>query len=152
MPEKNLSRDPYRTPMQWNSSRYAGFTKGTPWLRLNKAYPRENVEMQKEDPYSMLSLYRRLIDLRRRESSLALGDYFPVFADRQLLAYCRRFDGESEFLVILNLTHRPCYFKTSKICLKGVIEIATMPDMEGMRIEGSINPGGDEAMIIRLDR
>ena len=152
MPGKNLSRDPYRTPMQWSSEEHAGFTGGRPWLRINKAYPRENVEAQKNDPYSMLSLYRRLIDLRRRESSLTFGAYFPVFADRQMLAYCRRFDGESEFLIILNLTHRPCYFKTSKICLKGVVEVATVPDMEGMRVEGSINLGGDEAMIIRLDR
>src|SRR5206468_4749209 len=73
MPDKNLSRDPARTPMQWDSSTNAGFTTGKPWLRLDKSYPRVNVDAQKNDRYSMLSLFRRLIALRHTTPALYAG-------------------------------------------------------------------------------
>lgn len=152
IPDKFLSRDPCRTPMQWNNDKNAGFTDGIPWLRLNKAYPRENVQVQKDNPYSMLSLYKKLISLRQKEASLSVGAYFPLHSDRQILAYSRKAKGEPEFLMLLNFTHRPCYFKTSNIPLYGTVEVATTPDLEGMRIEGNIYLSGDEAIIVKLDQ
>ncbi len=74
MPGKNLSRDPERTPMQWNGSENAGFTSGKPWLRLDRAFHRRNVTVQQEDIYSSLVLYQRLIRLRQ-ELSLAGSTY-----------------------------------------------------------------------------
>ena len=52
MPDKNLSRDPARTPMQWNDSANGGFSSVKPWLRTGFDYKRVNVEKQKNDPYS----------------------------------------------------------------------------------------------------
>lgn len=149
MPDKNLSRDPARTPMQWNSSPNAGFTNSMPWLRIDKRFPRLNVENQKTDSYSMLSFYRKLIHLRQTENCLIHGDYRPVHSNNQMLAYWRQWN-DTVLLVVLNLSHRPCYFASTRIALKGTIILATTPELEGQVIEGSINLGGDEGIIVQL--
>lgn len=151
MPEKNLSRDPSRTPMQWDSSINAGFSKGKPWLRMDKKYHRINVEAQKRDPYSVLSYYKRLIELRSKEKCLLVGNYKPIYSDNQMMAYLRQAEGDKGFLIVLNLSHRPCYFKTNRIVIKGKVEIATSPELEGMEVDGSVNLSGDEGVIIRLN-
>ncbi|WP_234734469.1 alpha-amylase family glycosyl hydrolase [Tellurirhabdus bombi] len=150
MPDKNLSRDPARTPMQWDNSPNAGFTTAKPWLRLARNYRRENVEVQKEDSFSILSLYKRLIELRQREPSLMQGNYKPVYADKQMIAFIRQAEGHSSFLIVLNLSHRPGYFKVKNMDLKGKIEIATFPELEGTDIGDSIDLGGDEGILVRL--
>jgi alpha-glucosidase len=151
MPDKNLSRDPARTPMQWDAGINAGFTSEKPWLRLADNFARENVQVQQEDNFSMLSLYRRLIKLRQREPALMVGDYVPVYADAQLIAFIRQASGHSRFLIVLNLSHRPGYFKPKDTSLKGRIELATFPEAEGKNTGETINLGGDEGIIVRLD-
>lgn len=151
MPDKNLSRDPSRTPMQWNNQANAGFTRARPWLRLNRAFARENVEVQKGDSYSMLSLYKRLIALRQNEPVLATGDYRFMFADRQLLAYLRYTEGQQPFLILLNLSHAPAYFKRQEIALNGVIVLATAPELEGIQFENNFDLNGDEGIIVKLN-
>jgi alpha-glucosidase len=150
MPDKNLSRDPSRTPMQWDNSEHAGFSEGRPWLRLDKTYGRVNVRAQQEDPYSMLSLYWRLIRLRRQEPALAEGQYTPVYADQQMIAFTRSLEGHASFLVLLNLTHRPCYFRPVNFIFKGKVEIAATPELEGSMVSGTVSMDGDEGMLIRL--
>lgn len=149
MPDKNLSRDPSRTPMQWDNTQHAGFskTKNTPWLRLDKAYARMNVEEQKNNPHSMLTLYKKLIAIRKTESALETGNYISVHSDNQMIAYIRKNEGSPGFLIVLNLTHRPCYFKSN---FNGVIEIATSPELEGSTVSGTISLDGDEGILIRL--
>ena len=151
MPDKNLSRDTARTPMQWSSEANAGFTTAKPWLRLDRAFERVNVQAQQDDPYSMLHLYRRLINLRQREPSLMWGDYTPVFADQQLLAYIRRAPGATAFLVVLNLSHRPAYFKPKGKPFSGTIVLATVPELEGTTVKDKIDLNGDEGVIVQLD-
>ena len=151
MPDKNLSRDPERTPMQWDKSENAGFTGGKPWLRLSKAYPRENVEREREDPYSMLCLYKRLIEIRQKEPSLMSGDYRPVYSDHQSMGFIRQAEGHDSFLILLNLTHRPCYIKLQQAKVKGRVVLATSPDLEDTAVSQSINLSGDEGVLIRLE-
>ncbi len=152
MPNKNLSRDPARTPMQWDSSPEAGFsTNAQPWLRLARSAPRFNVQKQKEDVHTMLCFYKRLIALRQSEPSLMYGSYRPVFADNQLLAYLRFEEGSDCFLIVLNLSHRPCYFNPDNLKINGVVEIATHVEIEGSRVGGTLNLYGDEGLVIRLD-
>ena len=151
MPGRNLSRDPERTPMLWDGSRNAGFTEGKPWLRLDRASARENVEIQDKDPYSNFALYRRLIELRQREPSLKTGAYRPVFSDTQMIAYIRTAEGHPAFLILLNLTHRPCYFTPSTIRFKGKIVLDIFPELEHSGVENSVDLSGDEGMVVRLD-
>ena len=151
MPGKNLSRDPERTPMQWDAAHNAGFTSGEPWLRLDRTFRRKNVEVQYDDEYSHLCLYRKLIRLRQDEPSLKTGGYRPVYSDNQLLAFIRQADGGTAFLIVLNLSHRPGYFTPSTIRFTGVIVVDTLPEQEQVSVEDSIELFGDEAMIVKLD-
>ena len=150
MPDKNLSRDPARTPMQWDDNKNAGFTAGTPWLRLDKAYARINVRRQQEDAHSMLSLYRRLIRLRQKEPALHAGTYVSVYADSQIMAFTRHHEGSASFLIVLNLTHRPGYFRPDNFTFSGAVEIAVAPELEGTAVSNVISIDGDEGMLIRL--
>jgi alpha-glucosidase len=151
MPGKNLSRDPERTPMLWDTSRNAGFTVAKPWLRLDRAWRRENVEVQEKNGYSAFCLYHRLIRLRQHEPSLNTGAYRPVYSDTQLIAYIRHAEGHPAFLIVLNLTHRPCYFTPAAIRFKGLIVLDIFPELENCPVENSIDLSGDEGLIVRLD-
>ncbi|UFH57434.1 alpha-amylase family glycosyl hydrolase [Spirosoma sp. KNUC1025] len=150
MPDKNLSRDPARTPMQWSRGLNAGFTEGKPWLRLARDFSRENVERQQDDPYSVLSFYKRLIKLRQQEPALMVGDYIPVYSDAQLIVYIRQLEGHPRFLILLNLSHRPGYFKAKDSSMHGVVKIATVPEWEGNEVNDTISLGGDEGIIVQL--
>jgi alpha-glucosidase len=77
-PGVGRSRDPERTPMQWNDSKNAGFTEGEPWLPLMDNFKDINVEQQWNEKGSMLDLHRRLLSIRAKEPALHLGDYIPV--------------------------------------------------------------------------
>jgi len=150
MPDRNISRDPSRTPMQWTNEIYAGFSEHKPWLRLPDNFRRINVETQKDDDFSTLSFYRKLLEIRRNEPALQSGNYSPVYSDKQIIAFLREKDND-RFLVILNLSHRPCYFRTQQAEYKGEIIISTETEREGVRVEGTITLSGDEGLLIRLD-
>lgn len=90
------SRDNGRTPMQWDSSENAGFTAGTPWLKVNPNYPEINLAAQRQDEYSVFQFYRRLIALRKEHPALSRGDFTPVEAPySKVLAYKRSTDTET---------------------------------------------------------
>lgn len=150
MPDMHLSRDPARTPMQWDNSKHAGFTSGKPWLRLPENYRKVNVQAQQQDPYSMLSFYRRLLQLRRQEAALRVGMFAPVYSDSQLFAYTRQSEGHT-FLIVLNLSHRPAYFKAEHDTFRGTIVISTYLEREGTAVSGTILLSGDEGIVVRLE-
>jgi alpha-glucosidase len=121
VPGLGLGRDPVRTPMPWDGTPNAGFTTGRPWLPLGADSAAANVAAQQNDPAAMLSLYRRLLALRRAEPPLSVGTYVPIAATDGLLAYERHHAGR-RLLITLNfsrepqpfdLTHRPKQFLLS---------------------------------------
>ncbi|WP_051663957.1 alpha-amylase family glycosyl hydrolase [Dyadobacter crusticola] len=150
MPDLNISRDPSRTPMQWSSEINSGFSQNKPWLRLPYNSGRVNVETQKNNPYSMLAFYRKLIALRKESAALNIGAYSPVYSDQQLISYTREF-GDEKFLIILNLSHRPCYFKPrNNTTYRGTVVLGTENERTGMQVEDIITLAGDEGLLIRL--
>jgi alpha-glucosidase len=102
-PGKGLGRDPERTPMQWDGSRFAGFTEGAPWLRLAADYAAVNVGALSSQGDSVLSLYRALISLRNSNAALHAGAIEHVASNGRMLRY-ERVDGEQRFAVLLNLS------------------------------------------------
>ena len=92
---KASSRDNARTPMQWNDSENAGFSRGKPWLRVNSNYKYINYESQKNDPDSILSFYKKLIALRKENKCLVYGEFIPVYAGSRLMIYQRKFNNET---------------------------------------------------------
>ena len=89
-----LSRDNARTPMQWNTEKNAGFTTGTPWLKVNDNYTELNMETQDTDPDSVLNYYRKLIALRKSpayKEVFAYGEFLPVYQNTSsVMAYYRK--------------------------------------------------------------
>ncbi|MDQ2658124.1 MAG: DUF3459 domain-containing protein, partial [Bacteroidota bacterium] len=151
MPDRDLSRDPCRTPMQWDSTPNAGFSDTRPWLRVSHNYARLNVEVQKLDAFSMLNFYKNLIDLRRREPALNIGTYRSVLSNKQLIAFTREHEG-TRFLIVLNMSHRPCFYKGENIRFMGQIELSTEPENNGKEVADIIGLSGDEGVIVRLKR
>lgn len=98
------SRDNARTPVQWDSSKNAGFTTGTPWLPLNPNYKKINVAQQEKDPESVLSYYKKLTALRKNpeyKETMVYGDFVPFMADEdRLMAFYRK--GEKILLILGN--------------------------------------------------
>ena len=105
-PGIGLGRDPCRTPVPWDASPNAGFTTGDPWLPLNPDHELRNVAVQENDPGSMLTLTRALLQLRRAEEALSVGEYEPLECRGDLLAFVRT-AGSSRIVVALNLGERP---------------------------------------------
>ncbi len=97
------SRDHARTPMQWNDASQAGFTTGTPWLRVNPNYMRINAASQINDSNSLFAWYKKLIALRKHPDyteAIVYGELIPYLAkQKNLLAFYRR--GNSKTLLIL---------------------------------------------------
>jgi alpha-glucosidase len=103
VPGLGLGRDPCRTPMQWSVEPNAGFTPGEPWLPVAADFITENVASQSSDPHSILSLYRRLIELRHAEPALSTGDYREILVTPEVLVFERIRDSR-RLLVALNFS------------------------------------------------
>lgn len=101
-PGLGLGRDPVRTPMPWEASVNAGFSTASPWLALNADWSVRNVAVMAEDPASVLTLYRRLLAVRRAHPALAIGDFMLLDSEGDVLAYERR-HGAQRLVVALNL-------------------------------------------------
>ena len=86
-----MSRDNARTPMQWSGGKNAGFTLGTPWLKVNSNYPEINVENQEKDSNSVLNYYRKLVALRKSPAYrevFTYGRFVPAYEDTEsVMAY-----------------------------------------------------------------
>ena len=104
--------------MLWDSSLNAGFSAATPWLPVAPDYQTVNVQAQRDDPASMLTLYHRLIALRRATPALAVGAYTAVEAHGDVLAYMRTHAGK-RFLVVLNLGAQPHTFASDQVATPG---------------------------------
>ena len=92
-----MSRDNARTPMQWKDAPQAGFTSGTPWLKVNDNYPVINVEKEEGQLDSVLHYYRKLIALRKSGEYRELftyGKFEPAYENADhVMAYYRILQG-----------------------------------------------------------
>lgn len=79
------------------------------------------------------------------------GAYTPVYADQQMIAYIRGGNGAGKFLMVLNLSNRPCYFTPKNFSFTGKVLIATTPELEGSVFSDSLALGGAEAIIIKME-
>jgi len=101
------SRDNARTPMQWSDAPNAGFTEGTPWIRVNPNYRQINAKAQLADPNSIFHYYQQLIRLRKTYPVIVYGDYRLLEPqDDSLCVYARRLEQE-ELLVVCNFADQP---------------------------------------------
>lgn len=107
---KYRSRDNSRTPMQWDSSSNAGFTEGTPWIKVNSNYTEINVENEIQDANSILNYLKKLLVIRKEEKTLVYGNYFEFFQeDPQLYCYLREYEG-TKVVVVMNFSRDTASF------------------------------------------
>jgi len=105
---KEKGRDGERTPMQWDVSENAGFTKGTPWLPVPPSAAEINVAAQKDDPHSLFSWYQSLIRLKKMVPAFESSG--NVMLDREnhaVLSWMRQVPGAAQVVVSVNFTAEP---------------------------------------------
>ncbi|HEV3012457.1 MAG TPA: DUF3459 domain-containing protein, partial [Actinomycetota bacterium] len=144
-------RDPERTPIQWDGSPGAGFTTGDPWLPIGPEAARVNVAAQRDDPASMLSLYRRLIWYRKGSAALRGGDYRSLpDAPGGCFAYLRT-AGDERLLVALNFSGQPLEYQVDGPA-DGRLELSTDPARPVGGAVGlhPLQLGPDEGVVVRL--
>lgn len=99
-----FNRDNGRTPFQWYGGLNAGFTTGTPWIKVNPNYTEINAEVQEKDPHSPLNYFRKLNQLRKKELALVYGKYTLLDAGNpDVYAYTREYQGR-KLLILLNFS------------------------------------------------
>jgi oligo-1,6-glucosidase len=102
--QKQTARDNSRTPFQWDATENAGFTKGTPWIKVNSNYKTINAETQEKEPHSTLNYFRQLIKLRKQNPVFVYGTYSLLDPENpNVYAYCRELNG-TKLLILLNFT------------------------------------------------
>jgi alpha-glucosidase len=141
------SRDPARTPMQWDAGPMASFTEGDPWLPVSPDHPEVNVNVESR-PGTLLDLYRRLLRLRREESVLVSGAFRPAPREAPLIAYWREGEGK-RFLVVLNLSGNPLDYGFGEGGA-GRVAVSTFLDREGEEVNGRVGLRGNEGVIVAL--
>lgn len=132
----DMSRDNARTPMQWSGEENAGFTSGTPWMKVNPNYSEINVKAQQENEDSVLRYYQKLIALRKSEEYkevFTYGTFAPVYGEQEsVMAFYRISEEESQetpkkrVLVAANFGREaaelPLEYKVSKVLLSNLPE------------------------------
>ena len=128
-----MSRDNARTPMQWTNGENGGFTKGTPWLKVNPLFKDVNVEAQEQDPDSVLNYYRKLIALRKSDELkevFTYGKFLPEYENVDgVMAFYRK-DESKCILVAANFGKDAATIK-----LKSEIEKVWLSN----RIDGTVD-------------
>jgi alpha-glucosidase len=105
---KFKGRDGERTPMQWDASGNAGFSKAAPWLPVPPTYSTVNVEAEKADPNSLLAWYHILIGLKKTNPAFARGDNSMLDTDNtKVLSWVRQTPGAPAVVVSVNFTAEP---------------------------------------------
>ena len=149
-----VGRDPERTPMQWDDSPHAGFCDPDvePWLPVAPDYRTRNVQVQSQDPTSMLSLFRALTRLRQAEPALHGGRYRAVEAQdhpESVFAYLREGEG-ARFLVVLNFGGKSHTLNFGSVASSGRIEVATDMRHGGAVALDQLELQPNQGLLIRL--
>ena len=103
---KRISRDNARTPMQWDDSANAGFTTGTPWIKVNSNYKTVNAKQQTTDPDSVISYYKELIRLRHENDIIVYGEFELIEPqNEELFIYTRSWNND-QLMLLCNFTEK----------------------------------------------
>jgi alpha-glucosidase len=160
VPGLGLGRDPSRTPMQWDDSANAGFCPPDvePWLPVDdspgdhegRPYEQINVKVEREDAFSMLTLTRELLALRRSRPALHRGSYAGLESGSQdCFVYLRKFDDE-RLVVALNFSDEPQMVKLVEPG-EGHILLSTALNRKEHINLGALMLDGHEGCIIELN-
>jgi len=146
-PGKGMGRDGCRTPMQWDPSEYAGFSRVEPWLPLAPNYKERCLSVQEAESRSVYRLHQDLIGLRRKHPALSIGSYRPVLCEDDLMLYAREHEG-NRLLVALNLG---CNAAAATVpTYQGRVLLSSYGDRKGEKVRGQVDLRPDEGTIVEI--
>lgn len=132
---EKMSRDNARTPVQWNGEEHAGFTTGTPWLKVNPNYKKINVADQEKDENSVLHYYRKLVAARKSDAYrevFTYGEFVPVYEDSDSVMAYYRVLGEKRILVAANFGKErveiPLEYPVKQIILSNKADVSSIKE------------------------
>ena len=148
--QKISARDNGRTPFQWDNTKNAGFTNGTPWLKVNPNYKKLNVAVQDKDPNSVLNYFRKAVKLRKQLPVLVYGKYQLLDKENdKVYAYTRTLD-KNKVLVVLNFSKSHTTFNIPRNTgTPGQVLINNLKDITLQQSSIKLQPY--QAVIIRLN-
>jgi oligo-1,6-glucosidase len=129
--EKEAARDNARTPMQWDTTRHAGFTSGNPWLKVNPNHlTRISVKAQENDQFSVLNYFKKMTKIRKENLALIYGDYKVIDnTNEQVYAYTRALEKDC-FLILLNFSVAQVAFTVSLDYKEAILIISNTDVLE----------------------
>jgi alpha-glucosidase len=144
-PGIGVGRDPVRTPMQWDRSPHAGFTTSRPWLPLADNWAEQNVESLALQPFSILSLYRRLLALRRTYRALRIGQYETLICHDDVFGFARS-SGQEKLIMLLNFSRerRTVSFESA---VPTTVLLSTVRNRSGETVGSEFTLDPNEAVI-----
>ncbi|MDB5032715.1 MAG: alpha-glucosidase [Mucilaginibacter sp.] len=149
---KISSRDNGRTPFQWNTSENAGFTTGTPWLKINPNYKYINVESEEADSNSTLNYFKKMVGLRKNNLTLIYGSYHMVDENNpDVYAYTRELNG-NRYLVVLNFKPRVSILTVSFKYDHLDLEINNYPDKPRLNDEHELILKPYQSVIYKVSK
>lgn len=127
-------RDNARTPMQWDDSVNAGFTTGTPWIKVNDNYDKINAKSQVDDPDSIFSCYKKLVQLRKDYPVFVDGKFTLLLEDDEnIFAYSRK-NEEKTMIVVCNFFDKEIPMPLAKECEGMEVLISNYKDTSDMSV------------------
>lgn len=127
-------RDNARTPMQWDDSANAGFTTGTPWIKVNDNYDKINAKSQVDDPDSIFSCYKKLVQLRKDYPVFVDGKFTLLLEDDEnIFAYSRK-NEEKTMIVVCNFFDKEIPMPLVKECEGMEVLISNYKDTSDMSV------------------
>lgn len=127
-------RDNARTPMQWDDSANAGFTTGTPWIKVNDNYDKINAKSQVNDPDSIFSCYKKLVQLRKDYPVFVDGKFTLLLEDDEnIFAYSRK-NEEKTMIVVCNFFDKEIPMPLAKECEGMEVLISNYKDTSDMSV------------------
>jgi len=129
--QKMGARDNGRTPFQWNNEENAGFTVGTPWIKINDNSKTVNAAVEEKDPKSCLNYFRKMVQLRKNNKTLVYGKYTLLDKNNpKIYAYIRG-TGADKILVLLNFSRNVVDWKiTNQLKISDKILINNYPQLK----------------------
>jgi alpha-glucosidase len=135
--------------MPWSPAPHAGFSSARPWLPIADNHTVCNVETERQDPGSMLSLYRAVLGLRRSRATLSVGAYSSFEAGPDVLSYLRTHRGRRD-AVLLNLGGARARVQLPAGVARASVLLSTHPSSAvGAPFEAVLEP--NEAVVLALD-
>ncbi|MCI5648776.1 MAG: alpha-glucosidase [Fusicatenibacter sp.] len=142
-------RDNARTPMQWDDSANAGFTTGTPWIKVNPNYTKINAMAQQKDPNSVFHYYQKLHRLRKEEDVIVYGKYQLLEPESESLYVYTRTLEKDKLLVICNFTDQEVSYRIPEEFSNGRILIGNLRE-EGTSAEETVQLKPYEAIVLKV--